>query len=438
MAGMGDSASNVRISIRHHLLFGGVVVAGLLGGVGAWSAATEISGAVVAPGAVAVESNAKKVQHPEGGVIAQLNVREGDRVKAGDVVARLDETQVRANLAIVTKALNEFYALEARLTAERDGAAAVEFGSFLSAASQDNVDAMASMAGQRTIFESRRTARESAKTQFREQIAQLESGIEGLVTQQRAREKELLLIDGELTGVRDLFSKNLVPVARVNALERDRARIDGERGKLIADIATSRGTIAEKKIQMLRLDDDFRSEVVKELADVRNKINENVERKIASEDRLRRVDIKAPASGQIHQLNIFTVGGVIGNGESLMLVVPENDKLVIDAQVEPQDIEHVSVGQKANIHFSAFADRNLRDSVGEVMTVSPDLVEDPVSRRKFYRIKLSAVAPVNAEGKALTLVPGMPVECFIVKGDRTVLSYLLKPVRDQLKHVWRE
>ncbi|MGL5733491.1 MAG: biotin/lipoyl-binding protein, partial [Beijerinckiaceae bacterium] len=286
------SSDDVQRSVRRHILFGLAVAVGLFGGTLLWSAVTEIAGAVVAPGVVAVESSAKKVQHPEGGIIAKLNVREGDRVQAGDVVARLDDTQLKASLAIVTKALNEMTALEARLMAERDGASAVTFPATLVEAAASNPEAAASMAGQKTIFESRRTARDSARTQLREQITQLESGLTGLTTQQEAREQELQLIEVELKGVRDLFAKNLVPIARVNALERDRARISGDRGKLIADIAASRSTISEKRIQILRLEDDFRSEVVRELADVRNKINEVVERKVSSEDRLARVDIK--------------------------------------------------------------------------------------------------------------------------------------------------
>lgn len=425
-------------SMRNHMLFGLLLTAGMFGGIVAWSATTEISGAVVAAGQVAVESSAKKVQHLEGGTIARLNVREGDRVIAGDVVARLDDTQLKAGLAIVTKALNEFSALEARLIAERDGKPVISFPPALVDIAQQNADAAASIAGQTTIFDSRRMARESAKTQLAEQIAQLASAINGLETQQAAREKELEFIGRELEGLRDLFSRQLVSIQRVNALERDRTRIDGERGKLIADIATSRGSISEKRVQILRLDDDFRSEVVRELADVRGKINENIERKIASEDRLSRVDIRAPATGQIHQLNVFTVGGVISPGEALMLIIPEKDKLIVDAQIDPQDIEHVYVGQHAHIHFSGFADRNIRDGQGQVSVISPDLVEDSATRRKFYRLKLTVEPPVGMDGKPFVLVPGMPIEGYLAKGDKTVLAYLLKPLKDQLRRVWRE
>lgn len=425
-------------SIRNHAIAGMAVTFGLLGGLGAWSALAQISGAVIASGQVAVETSAKKVQHPEGGVVAELRVREGDRVKAGDLLVRLDDTVVRANLAIVTKAVDELTAQEARLVAERDAAAVIAFPEALVKRAQTDADARSSMNGQQTIFESRRTARETARTQLGEQVAQLESAIGGLVAQRGARESELKLIGEELKGVKELFAKNLAPIARVNALDRDRTRIEGERGKLIADIASARGSIAEKKIQMLRVDDDFRADVVKELSDVRAKLNESIERKVAAEDRLTRIDIRAPVSGMVHQLNVFTVGGVVGNGEALMLIVPENDKLVVDAVIEPQEIEHVRLGQKAEVRFSAFADRNLKDSIGEVTIISPDLIEDQATHRRFYKIKLSVTPPLGHDGKPLTLVPGMPAEAYLIKGDRTVLAYLVKPIRDQMQRVFRE
>lgn len=432
----GSSATDR--SIRNHAIAGMAVTFGLLGGLGAWSALAQISGAVIAPGQVAVETSAKKVQHPEGGVVAELHVREGDRVKAGDLLVRLDDTVVRANLAIVTKALDELTAQEARLIAERDGGAKIAFPETLVKRAQTVADARASMQGQQTIFDSRKTARETARTQLGEQVSQLESAIEGLGAQRSARESELKLIGEELKGVRELFAKNLAPIARVNALDRDRTRIEGERGKLIADIASARGSIAEKKIQMLRVDDDFRADVVKELSDARAKINESVERKIAAEDRLTRIEIRAPVSGMVHQLNIFTVGGVVGNGEAMMLIVPENDKLVVDAMVEPQEIEHVRLGQKAEVRFMAFSDRSLKDTIGEVIVISPDLIEDQATRRRFYRIKLAVDPPLGRDGKPLTLVPGMPAEAFLIKGDRTVLAYLVKPIRDQMQRVFRE
>jgi HlyD family secretion protein len=425
-------------SIRRHVFSGAFVIFGLLGGFGTWSALAEISGAVIAPGRIAVETNARKVQHPEGGVVAELKVREGARVKAGDLLVVLDDTVLRAELAIVSKALDERTAEEARLVAERDDADQVRFPRDLTDRARSSADARDSLDGQQIIFQSRRTARETARTQLSEQIAQLDSLIEGLGAQRAAREQELTLIGEELKGVRELLAKQLVPLTRVIALDRDRTRIEGERGKLFSDIATARGSIAEKKIQMVRLDDEFHSDVVREIAEVRSKINESVERKIAATQRLGRIEIRAPVSGKVHQLNVFTIGGVIGAGEVAMLIVPEQDRLVVDAQVEPQEIEHLRIGQKAVVRFSAFSDPGLQDGAGEITMISPDLDADQQTGRHFYRVKLSVDPPHGSGDRTLTLVPGMPVETFIAKGDHTVLAYLMQPVTDQMQRIFRE
>ncbi|WP_202311702.1 HlyD family type I secretion periplasmic adaptor subunit [Mesorhizobium sp. L-8-10] len=425
-------------SIRNHAIFGLLIVFGLLGGLGTWAAMAEISGAVIAPGRIAVDSNAKKVQHPEGGVVARLEVREGAHVGAGDLLIVLDDTILRADLAIVSKALDELGAQQARLVAERDGLDEVAFPLELENAARSNPDARDSIEGQRIIFESRKRAHETAETQLSEQIAQLESLIEGLTAQRAAREEELTLIGTELEGVRELYERKLVPLPRLVALDRDRTRIAGESGKLVSDIATARGSIAEKRVEIVRLNDDFHSEVVSELAEVRNKINENAERKIAATVRLSRIEIRAPVSGKVHQLSVFTVGGVISAGEVAMLIVPEDDQLVVDAQIEPREIEELRIGQKAVVRFSAFADPNLRDGAGEVTMISPDLLTDEKTGRAYYQVKLSVDAPSGANGTALKLVPGMPVETFITKGDRTVLAYLTRPVRDQMQRIFRE
>jgi HlyD family secretion protein len=425
-------------SLRNHALVGLFVVFGLLGGLGAWSAMAEISGAVIAPGRIAVSSNAKKVQHPEGGVVAELKVHEGARVQAGDLLVVLDATVLRANLAIVSKALDELTAQEARLLAERDGKDEIDFPESLIEEAKFNADAKDSIDGQRIIFESRKRERETARTQIAEQIAQLESLIEGINAQRAAREEEVKLIGQELKGVRELYAKELVPLTRLISLDRDRTRIEGESGKLFSDLATTREYIAEKKIQMVHADEEFHSEVVKEIADVRNKINENVERKVAAVDRLSRIDIRAPVSGTVHELDVFTIGGVLGAGEVAMLIVPENDTLIVDAQIEPQEIEELRMGQKAVVRFSAFSDPNLKDAIGEITMISPDLIADQKTGRPYYRVKLSVDSPLDTSGQSLKLVPGMPVETFIAKGDRTVLAYLLQPVKDQMQRIFRE
>ena len=318
---------------------------------------------MIAPGHIAVESNARKVQHPEGGVVAELKVREGARVKAGDLLVVLDDTVLRAELAIVSKALDELTAQEARLVAERDGADHVRFPA---RPDWNGRDPMPTPGIRSTASRSSSTAAgRRAKPRARNCPSRSRSSnslIEGLSAQRAARDQELTLIAEELKGVRELLAKQLVPLTRVIALDRDRTRIEGERGKLFSDIATARGSIAEKKIQMVRLDDEFHSDVVRELADVRNKINESVERKVAATDRLSRIEIRAPVSGKVHQLNVFTIGGVIGSGEVAMLIVPEQDSWWSTRRSSRRRSRICRSARRRSCASRAFSDPNLKDA----------------------------------------------------------------------------
>src|SRR3954471_18775360 len=297
-------------SIRRHLLAGVALVVLLSGGVGGWAATTELAGSVIGPGNFVVETNTKKVQHPTGGVVGELRVRDGDSVKAGDVVVRLDDTVTRANLAIVVKSLDELAARQARLEAERDAANAPSFPAELLARRQDP-DVARLIAGEQKLFETRRSARQGQKAQLKERVGQLQEQIQGLDDQIAAKRREIVLIGEELKGVRELWSKNLVPITRVTALERDAARLEGERGSLVSSIAQSKGKITETELQVLQIDQDLRTEVGKELAEIRGKVSELVEKKVTAEDQLKRIDIRAPQDGMVHQSSVHTVGGVI-------------------------------------------------------------------------------------------------------------------------------
>ena len=431
-------ASKTARSMRSALL-GGAIVSGVLTiGIGGWAATTEISGAVVAGGALVVDSNVKKVQHPTGGVVGEVRVRDGDRVKAGDILVRLDDTQTRASLAIVTKALDELAARQARDEAERDAIAQVSFPAQLLDRMGDP-DVARVVEGERRFFETRRSAREGQAAQLRERILQLREQILGLEDQVVAKGREIKLIGEELEGVRTLWQKNLVQMTRLTSLERDGARLEGERGSLVSSIAQTRGRITETELQTLQIDQDLRSEVSKDLAEIRSKTSEYVERKIAAEDQLRRIEIRAPQDGIVHQLTAHTVGGVISaQGEPIMLIVPESDALSAEVKIAPQDIDQVRVGQAAMIRFSAFSQRTTPELSGEVSRISADVSIDQKSGASFYTIRLN-VSDIEIERlQGLRLVPGMPVETFIRTGDRTVISYLTKPLMDQINKTWRE
>lgn len=429
-------APPVQGSIRRHLVAGLAAVFLLVGGIGGWAATTELAGAVIAPGTLVVESDVKKVQHPTGGVVAELNVREGDSVVAGEVLVRLDETVTRANLAIVVNSLRQLEARQARLEAERDGAQDIAFPESLLALKSD-AEVERLMAGERTLFELRRTAREGQKAQLAERVAQLAEETEGLTSQIKAKGREIELIEGELEGVRDLREKDLVPVQRLNALEREAARLEGERGQLVAATAQAKGKVSEIELQVIQIDQDLRSEVAAELRDIQAKMAELAERKVAAEDELRRIDIRAPQDGRVHQLAVHTVGGVAGPGEVLMLIVPVADALAIEVRIAPQDIDQVQLDQPALLRFSAFNQRTTPEVNGVVTRISADLSLDERTGLSYYTGRIALAEGEYARLGQINLAPGMPVEAFIQTGERSVLSYLTKPLTDNIMRSFR-
>jgi HlyD family secretion protein len=435
---MNKPSYDTRAAMRHALL-GGVFVTSLLTlGIGGWASTTEIAGAIVAPGSLVVESNVKKVQHPTGGVVGEVRVKDGDRVKAGDILVRLDDTQTRASLAIVTKALDELAAQQARNEAERDGLPEVTFPPELMARISDP-DVARVVEGERRLFENRRNARQGQSAQLRERISQLMEQIQGLEDQVNAKGLEIKLVAQELIGVRELWKKNLVQITRVTSLERDGARLEGERGSLMSNIAQTRGKITETELQIIQIDQDLRTEVSKSLGEIRGRTSEYVEKKIAAEDQLRRIDIRSPQDGVVHQLTAHTVGGVIlPQGEPIMLIVPEADALTAEVKIAPQDIDQVRVGQPAVMRFSAFNQRTTPELNGEVSRISADVSQDAKTGATFYTLRLSVSAGEMERLNGLRLLPGMPVESFIQTGERTVITYLTKPLMDQINKAWRE
>ncbi|BAB48494.1 HlyD family type I secretion periplasmic adaptor subunit [Mesorhizobium japonicum] len=431
------AAPTIDRTIRRYLLGGVAACIFLVGGAGSLAAVTELSGAVIAPGKLVVDSSVKKVQHPTGGVVGDILAREGDAVKSGQVLIRLDETVTRANLAIVTKGLDEFEARLARLEAERDDRAGIAFPASLTSRRDDPAVARA-MAGEQSLFEFRRQARAGQKAQLEERIAQLAEEASGLTEQRTAKSREIELIGTELESIRTLWLKKLVSIDRMTALERDAVRLDGEHGQLTASIAQSKGRIAETRLQIIQVDQDLRSEVATELRDVQGKISEFVERKVSAEDQLKRIDIRSPQDGVVHQLAVHTIGGVISPGEVIMLVVPVADDLTVEARIAPQDIDQLSLGQDVALKLSAFNQRVTPELSGVVSEISADLSVDERSGASFYTVRVSLPRTELKKLKGLTLAPGMPVEAFFATGSRTMLSYLVKPLADQIARAFRE
>jgi len=425
--------------VRKALLAGLAAVALLVCGGGLWAGTATLSGAVLASGTVVVDSNVKKVQHATGGTVGEIFVNDGDRVERGALVLRLDETLVRASLQIVTKQLDEIAVRRMRLAAEQNGAAALTLPPALEPR-QAEAEIGALVGAERKLFESRHDARMGQKAQLRERIAQLRQEVDGLAAQQWAKGREIELIGKELEGAEKLWSQKLMPITKLTAIQRDAARMEGERAQLRAQQAQAAGRISEIELQIIQLDQDMRAEVMKDLREATAKEAELVERRIAAEDQLRHIEIRAPQSGLVHQLAVHTVGGVIAQGETLMLIIPEHDALVVEAKVAPQDIDHVRPGQPAYIRFTAFDQRTTPEFEGQVTRVSADLTKDQQTGAAYYvaRLTLNPSGATGSDASRLRLVPGMPAEVHIRTGERTALSYFLKPLRDQFARAFTE
>ncbi|WP_192250482.1 HlyD family type I secretion periplasmic adaptor subunit [Mesorhizobium silamurunense] len=429
----GASHSSIRFYMR--LGFGIVIL--LAGGVGGWASVTEIAGAVIAPGTLVVDSHVKDVQHSTGGIVAEIDARDGDRVKAGDLLLRLDRTVPAANLAVVSKALDQLAARKARLDAERLGSDAIVFPADLLDRSADP-DVAEAIAGEKQHFETRRTSRAGQKSQLEERIAQLEKEIIGDTAQAQAKSKEIELVQKELASVRALWAKKLISIDRLTQTEREATRLDGERGQLIAAQAQAQGRIAEIKLQIIQIDLDLSTEVNKDLRDVDGKVGELLERKVAAEDQLKRVDIRAPQDGVVQQSIAYTIGGVVTPGQTIMQVVPDNDSLAVEAKIAPSDIDQLWVGQPASLRFSAFNQRTTPQINGVVERTSPDITTDQRTGVSYYTVRIATTATEVARLGDVKLVPGMPVESFIKTEDRSVMSYLVKPLQDQVSRAFRQ
>ncbi len=408
---------------------------------GGWAATTQLSGAVIAPGLVVVESSVKKVQHSTGGIVGELLVREGDSVEAGQIVMRLDDTVTRATLSMIRGQLDALLAREARLLAEQQGVSQIVFPADL-LARRDEPVAGAAILGEQRLLESRADGRRSLQSQLRERIVQTRAEIDGLVAQQASKDDEIRLITEELVGVTELWDKQLVSISRKMLLQRDKVRLEGLRGQNISDIARARARISETELQAIQSDQDFRNDILKDQRETQGKIADLQERFTAAQDQLRRVDIRAPQTGVIHQLTVHTVGGVIGPGETVMQIVPRADELVVEAKVAPQDIDQISVGGAATLRIQAGNQRTMPVVNAHVALISADLTREqgPAGQvgPSYFLVRMAMESDASGKPGDLQIIPGMPVEAFIQTYARTPLQYLLKPLQEHMSRTFRE
>lgn len=404
---------------------------------GGWATLVPLSGAVVLPGTLVVESSVKKIQHPTGGVVAEIPVRDGMHVTAGTLLVRLDDTQVKANQQMLADQLDQIRVHIARLVAERDGATTIQFPEQLSARGQDT-DTAHLLASETALFNSRSKARENQKNLYASNIRQFQEQIEGLNAEIQAKASQLGLIAKELSGVQDLYAKGLVPLTRLTTLQRDSAQLDGERAQLTATIAETNAKIGQAQLQISQVDQDFRTEVMKDLRESQDKQAELMEKNVAAKDQLDRVDIRAPTSGVVHELAIHTIGGVVRPGDVIMDVVPDTDDLEIEGHLPPNEIDQVKRGQGAYLKFSTLDRPTMPQVKGTVTYVSADLSHDERTNANFYTVKVDLPEGERHRLDGMTLISGMPVEIFLQTGSRTMLRYLLKPITDQLHRMFNE
>jgi HlyD family secretion protein len=411
----------------------GFLLTGVLGGL---AATIRLQGAVIASGILVVDSYVKPVQHQKGGTVAQVLVRNGDLVEPGQVLLRLDETQTRANLAIVSKRLNELSGRVARLSAERDALETIIFP--LDLVNLQGVEAVNVVQGERRLFDDRRASRMGRKAQLDERVRQLAKEQEGLTAQQDGKRQAIAIIGKELASLQPLLEQGVIPATRVYSLQRDASDLNGGLGSLIASTAQTGGKIAETKLQIIQIDDDLRTEVSDQLRQAQAEIGEYSERLVAAQDDLRHIDIRAPQAGFVHQLTVHAAGAVVTPGEVIMQVVPNNDMLTPELKLAPQDIDQVAVGQKVTLRFSAFSQRTTPELDGRIAKVAADLITDQRTGQSYYNVRVEVPPEEWQRLGDLLPVAGMPVEAFVQTQERTALAYLVKPLADQVARAFRE
>ena len=397
-----------------------------------------VSGAVVATGVVNVETNYKTVQHLDGGIVAKILVRNGDRVGEGDVLLRLDETQVKASHGVAVARMRDLLVQLARLEAERDRASAIKLPAEIAAAAADPALAKI-LTAQQALFDARMAAHRGEEEVLRQKIEQSQNEAAGTAKILEARKKEAAISASELAALTPLYERGFANQQRFMPVQREAARLEGEVGRLIAEQARVGSSLAEARLKLAQAEKEFTQQVVDELRKVQSQLAEVAEQRTALEDKLRRIEIRAPRAGRVHALAAHTEGGVITPGTPIMQVIPEGERLIIDAQITPQDIDKVRRGQHAQVRFPAFNAKTTPRLEASVAMVSAAQVTDSQQARSYFTAQITlAEGELARIGKGHELVPGMPAEVYIETGDRSILSYFVKPLLDALSRAFRE
>lgn len=435
---LADSPPSPVPRLRSLMLAATGMVCVFVFGFGSWAFVAPLESAVIALGTIEVESNRKTIQHLEGGIIGEIAVREGDEVKAGDVLIRLDDTKARAALQILQSQLRETQVRETRLLAERNGAASLAFPAGLEDSARMDSALADVMAGQRKIFETRRDLLQSRTTIFRQRIAQTEREIAGLQAKEIAVVKRIAIVREEVEIVRAMVAKGLERRPRLLALEREQADIDGRHGEVTAQIARARQSIGETQAEILKLGDDLQTEVAQSLRDTQAQLSQVSERLQAARDVLARTEIRATEAGTVTDLRVHTTGGVISAGAPLLDTVPRADLLVVRAQIKPDDIDLVRTGLSARVRLLPYKQRRVPPVDGQVSYVSADRLIDKKTEQSFFSAKITLDAAMLKSLTDVDILPGMPVEILVNTGKTTAANYALAPLLDSFNRAFRE
>ncbi|QUS35956.1 HlyD family type I secretion periplasmic adaptor subunit [Falsirhodobacter algicola] len=424
------------LSARRFVMLGFVTLGLLLAVCAGWGALARIGGAVIAPGALRVQDDRQVVQHPDGGVVDLIAVRDGQAVAAGDLLLRLDGAELESELAIVEGQLFETMARRGRLTAERAAAPRIDFPDELVQVASGRADIAALLDGQSALFTARRDTLDRQVAQLGQRQDQIRSQIGGVDAQMAALVTQQTLIAQELEAQCKLLALGLTQLSRVLALEREEARLQGSTGELTAQRAEAEGRMTEYAMEALRLEASRREEAETALRDLGPQEMELAERRRALIQKLSRLDIRAPVAGVVLGLSVTTPRAVLQAAQPALYLIPQDRPLVVEARLPAINIDEVATGQPVRVLFTAFSGRATPELAGHLSLVSADALRDEATGASYYRVEVTLDDTAALGGRAL--VPGMPVEAFIATGDRSPLGYLTAPFTGYFRHAFRE
>lgn len=436
MQNQDSSTPSLKTGMKLWAMIGAIGSIVFLGGLLAWAHFTMISGAVVASGTVIVRGQPKSIQHLDGGIVEEILVSNGDIVAKNDVLIRLDDVLLRANLKIYKDRLAEAYARQARLRAEQAGLPEIEFD-YVSPLIETN-DQSLHKSGQKEIFIARQLIQSGRNEQLTEKIQQFRNQITGVEGQVNAKRDQLGFIEKELSNAVSLYEKGLTTEGQVLGLQRTKSDLLGQLSEHISELARIENSIRDTELEILQGSRQFKEQVVTELRDVSTRIGELEQQIISTQKQLDRVEIRSPADGIVHEMQVVTIGGVVPPGGVVLQVIPRNDGVEFEVRVDPRSIDQVFAGQLARIRFPAFNQRSTPELIGSIKGISPTSITDPATGMHYYRVTLALPVKELQRLGDQVLVPGMPVETYLQTGDRSVLSYLVKPLADQIKHAFKE